>query len=409
MFGFRVKNWETIRRSRKIKGSLGMPRQLNIVDLFNRKLFPFVDFDFVLKYMVAQHWATCEWLYTAETLASLVADRTRKALVDRQPANVAGMYAVMLKLCSRRSRNLLVYFDPMRNKLRVVKKLEVFFETAGLYDNVFIDDMFFPTERVLPGVFSRRVQTVESPRSQAISITKAAPPMSIAPVAPSARAATEPSVNVPRPTIAQEHTAGEPLVLPEAKSQTQPGLQKTSTGLFDDESDPYELFRVSYDVAIHCEDASAVQDGLVWDTLVMYTLADQADIKKAAAQGARELVDALIDRLTQAGASFVGESLRSSSGPYAAFLRKIYNFSDGLGQSNSVWLGAALRIYSEVYKVPLNGLDQEQLRQPVVLMRHFLQEAIEQHRMRVATLADSQVKSESANTEEEPTLDSLFG
>lgn len=133
------------------KGLRKPPETLSIMDLFNRKLYDFVDFDFVLNYLRSNNIAPCVDIYTIDELVEKIAPLTKTALRDRDAQKVVKAYSGIIRLCKRRRRGLLAYMSTEGHAIVcLITNWNTFYQYAGFNQNANLNGLIFKTVDVIP-------------------------------------------------------------------------------------------------------------------------------------------------------------------------------------------------------------------------------------------------------------------
>lgn len=125
---------------------------VTLADLFNRKLYNFVDFDYVLNYLRSNKLAACSNVHTIKSLSyDIVPKLTEIALKERNVKKVNKAYVGIMHLCKRRRKNLLVYFNLEGHAtMCLIKTWQGFCEYAEFSSLAEVNSLTFRSEEVFP-------------------------------------------------------------------------------------------------------------------------------------------------------------------------------------------------------------------------------------------------------------------
>lgn len=148
----------SIKQKRSARRAL--PEMANASDAFNRKLFSYADFDFLIGYLKDSGLATCDNIYTRNTLVEYAAQATGEALDTRSVGYLTRLYFAILRLCARRRKGLLAYINVNGNKAKKLLTWETFLEYANFADPQNVDNIWLPVSDLFPRLrkVSKRTQ-----------------------------------------------------------------------------------------------------------------------------------------------------------------------------------------------------------------------------------------------------------
>lgn len=127
------------------------PEMLSLADLFNRKLYDYVDFDFVLHYLRDNNIAPCIDIYTIDELVEKIIPLTKAALRDRDVKKINKAYSGIMRLCKRKHKGLLAYMSTEGHAVVcLITKWNSFFQYAGFASGVDLSNLVFRTMDVIP-------------------------------------------------------------------------------------------------------------------------------------------------------------------------------------------------------------------------------------------------------------------
>lgn len=136
---------------------------VTLADLFNRKLYNYVDFDYVLNYLRSNKLAACNNIHTIKSLSyGVVPKLTEIALKERNVKKVNKAYVGIMHLCKRRRKNLLVYFNLEGHAtMCLIKTWQGFCEYAEFSSLAEVNSLTFKSEEVFPQLrVNRNLSTV---------------------------------------------------------------------------------------------------------------------------------------------------------------------------------------------------------------------------------------------------------
>lgn len=135
-------------QSRRLAGNV--PNESKIIDAFNRKLFNYADFDYLIKYLRDNNLSTCKNIYSLDSLANELSEQVRSALVHRSVGGLPLLFRATLRLCVRKRKGLLAYVDLKMHVCKKLVKWETFCEYAGFADPKSASEIWLPTEELFP-------------------------------------------------------------------------------------------------------------------------------------------------------------------------------------------------------------------------------------------------------------------
>lgn len=135
-------------QAKSLAGSV--PGEARITDAFNRKLYNYADFDYLIEYLRDSKLASCQNIYSLKSLADELGEQVKAALTHRSIGCLPLLFRAILKLCVRKRKGLLAYVDLKTHVCKKLVKWETFCEYAVFADIRNADEIWLPTEELFP-------------------------------------------------------------------------------------------------------------------------------------------------------------------------------------------------------------------------------------------------------------------
>lgn len=298
-----------------------LPTDINLVDLFNGKIFSYVDFDAVIACLRKNNWSTCDNLYTINSLSKeLVPKTTLDCLQARNARGMLKLYPGLIKLCIRHRRGLLVYIDAVSDKIYKITSIKSFLNHVELNDGVALRDIWIPLTEALPKLKPRKIRA--SITHEDVALAK--------------RAET------------REKNLLESVSPRAEKSDKTP----RQTDIFKNDSiNTLEIFRATYNCAQSCNKADGVASDDAFDILLHKLMNYHEDLSSLAL---KDYIKAIEAKYSTLGIEDFDTALAESSDGFMKSLRVILDIPEGSGESNNEFLNAT-------YSFLLQTFDKEDI------------------------------------------------
>lgn len=152
--------------------SLKNIEQVTLADIFHKKLYGFVDFDYILEYLRSNQIAACENMHTIKSLSQeIVPALTKEALTDRDVKKVSALYTGVMRLCKRKRKGLLAYLSTEGHAyVCLIKSWPTFMQYAGFTSSFDPKALILDSEKVFPVLSQTR--KIRSTVGDTYSLTK---------------------------------------------------------------------------------------------------------------------------------------------------------------------------------------------------------------------------------------------
>ena len=296
-----------------------LPADINLVDLFNGKIFSYVDFDAVIACLRKNNWSACDNLYTVNSLSKeLVPKITLECLQARNARGMLKLYPGLIKLCIRHRRGLLVYIDAVSDKIYKITSIKSFLNHVELNDGVALRDIWIPLTEALPKLKPRKIRA----------------------------SITHEDVVLAKRAETREKNLLESVLPSAAKSNKTPG----QTDIFKNDSiNTLEIFRATYNCAQSCIKADGVALDDAFDILLHKLMNYHEDLSSLAL---KDYIKAIEVKYNTLGIEDFDTALAESSDGFMRSLRVILDIPEGTGESNN-------DLWNATYSFLLQTFDKE--------------------------------------------------
>lgn len=343
-------------KRQKFLSAMEIPEEVNIIDLFHKKIFKYVDFDGVIEYLRSKGLSNCQGLYTIHSLSyELIPEVTEHAFESRDTRSILGLYGAVIRLCRRYRGNLLLYLDQINNKLYPIKSVEKFLTYVSLTQGVMLDDLDIPCKIALPQVSdrdSKQTQSSSSATQRVFSNQQTAQQAANNSSKTHLRSSRRGS-SVPTPVSINKSDVNNFSVQSSAFQAAPASPLAGQPSLFNNTPEDF-LRSILTKISLNYTELSKIEQSKAFDALFFYTLYNNSDYKNLivnyqhnAAFG--DFYNGIDTVLSKYGYS-LSQLLPLSNGEFFISLRLAAKIPDGNGYGNSHIQRAVLQLYADTFK-----------------------------------------------------------
>lgn len=299
---------------RHVYTKYNLPDDINLVDLFNGKIFSYVDFDAVIACLRKNNWSTCENLYTLNSLSKeLVPETTMHCLQSKNARGMLKLYPGLIKLCIRKRRGLLVYIDVVSDKIYNITSIKSFMSHVELNDGIALRDLWIPLADALPKLRPKKLKA---------SVTH------------------EEVKQAKRAELREKN-------LSECVGQNKAAHGQTS--IFEADSiNTLELFKTAYACALACTNTDKITDDDAFDILLHKLMNYREDLSSLSI---RDYLAAIEDKYKSLGMADFQDALAESNAGVMHSLRLILDIPEGSGESNEEFVAATYTLLLQTFNI----------------------------------------------------------